>query len=153
MDDSTQIAETSPSPSGSVAPMPPRSGAREPSPEGDRLARRLGWLGALAGSLSTVVAIVALVLSYGARSESQQLQLNALLDQAWDALGGSPNTSFISDLSNADVEAARRALRDANAIRPTDPRVRLVAAAAHLAESDAEKAESELRRALRGIPR
>ena len=151
MDDATRTTEP-PTSRVSAAPAPAPGNAANTSTEGDKVARLLGWLGTLAGTLGTIVAIVALVLNYGARRESQQLQLNALLDQAWDALGGSANTSFISDFSDADLERARRAIRDASAIRPTDPRVRLVLAVAHLAESDLKRAESELRLALQTSP-
>ena len=118
----------------------------------DNLARRLGWIGTLSGILSVFVAFAALLLGYDARNESQKLKVNGLLDEAWDALGGSPNTSFISDFSGSDIEKARRAIRDAREIRPNDPRVRLVVAAIYIATNELYKAEIELEGGLTNLP-
>ena len=122
------------------------------SENSDNLARRLGWIGTLSGILSVFVAVAALLLGYDARNESQKLEVNGLLDEAWDALGGSPNTSFISDFSGSDMEKARRAIRDAREILPNDPRVRLVVAAIYVANNELDKAETELERGLTNLP-
>ncbi len=119
---------------------------------GDRVARVLGLVATLAACISAAVAILALSVSNSAQQATDQLQLNSELDEAWDTLGGSDNTSFISDFSNSQLEKARRLIRDANAIRPNDPRVRLVSAALFVATNDLGNAEEELRKGLRSSP-
>jgi amino acid transporter len=47
-------------------------------------------------------------------------EFDRLLDQAWDALGGAPNTHVITGYSAPNIEEARRALRDARYLRPRD---------------------------------
>ena len=118
----------------------------------DRLARALGIVGTLAACISTVVAVIALVLSNNGQSATERLQLDNLLDKAWDALGGSANTSFIVNFSNARLEEARRLVRDAKTIRPNDPRVRLVTAAIYISSNELDRAENELREGLQVSP-
>ncbi len=120
----------------------------------DRGARRVAWVGALSAAISAAIALAALTFSYTAQKESQDLKFNALLDQAWDALGGAPNTSYISGFRNSDIEKARRLLRDAEAIQPGEPRLKLVNAAMYLALPNPKlaEAERELRDAIAASP-
>ena len=120
----------------------------------DRGARRVAWVGALSAAISAAVAIAALTISYTAQNESRDIKFNRLLDQAWDALGGSPNTSHINGFQDSDIEEARRHLRDAEAIRPEEPHLNLVTAAMYLAlpNPKLEEAERELREAIDALP-
>ena len=135
--------------------VPPKRSSTDALPGAvDRGARRIAWLGTLSAVISAAVAIAAFVVSYTSQIESRDLKLNAVLDQAWDALGGSPNTSYISGFQNSNIENARRLLRNAEAIRPDDPRINLVTAAMYLAQANPnlEEAERELREAIKASP-
>jgi tetratricopeptide (TPR) repeat protein len=79
-------------------------------------------------------------------------EFDRLLDQAWDALGGAPNAHDITDFSTANIEKARRALRDARNLRPRDPNIYVVEAVLSFATGSPDAAEKSLREGLRVTP-
>ena len=113
----------------------------------------LPWVGIVVAGVSAIGTVFALAVSFSARTESQQLVLDKKLDEAWDALGGAENISSIDGFATANVELARRLVRDAKTIRADSPRVRLLAAAVHMADSELDLAEEELRLGIRASPK
>ena len=82
-------------------------------------------LGAVGGLVGAIAAVIAVYQSRVVRRTALQIDVDKLLDEAWDLMGGRKGATAIvvRSASQTDLEEARRRIRDARTLDESSGRV------------------------------